>query len=772
MVLSGLLLIAGAMPVVAQQPISTGPDGSGGWPGISRYFDWFRATPSGCTAGAGACVGAAVQGDTYYMTGWLPNASGLPVTSGLPIVGTANDYGMLGCSGNLMLLQLDTWSWAAPTASHVTKINCMTDYGVAPGTQNSPAGWFGHLTSADSGQIGTWKNRQPFSRGGILYMGVERQITTGVGSVHDGTIIMSPDSGKHWCNPYTLYNVGTTPGVCNSSKWSATGDAPLCGAASGTVPCTDAGYGDATHSSMMFKSLPFGTDNWLWINYMNQDGQAPPTGVNDGCDPATYVCFMLLDGSVARTTNVMDISAWQYYTCPTITMSYRCSGLAASSWTSTFSSRTLTFVTGIYGSQYSYPDIRPIVYASQYIKEFGSYCMSGLTWSGSDTTGLELLCGPAPYGPFVKSYSSTSGGSIHGSFILASPALGYTVVSTSPPHVKLTFNSNNYSGGEGSLEIYELDLVLGRQITGGESYRAQFLPRYQHGAGYQFSLGSTPGAFPLAGMVWSFDFLDYGYNTTFTTVPYFLESGNRSATLVPCDGTVASPTNCGILISSRGDSMNIYGAEIVANGGYGAHFRSRMADFSSSDTTPPMQGNASYSVVTVMRYESPATHFSRQGGIWASGVASTADNTQVELNQSNGALSLDWNATFMPHYRYLSSFTFPNFTNWYFLATTVQAATASNCAKASIWVGQSGAVSDTLAGVSCTAMPGTTPAVATKTPNVSAGPFVIGLNGNGENTSMTTATTMVYNRALTSSEIQTMYRSMKTKMAQRGVTLQ
>ena len=37
---------------------------------------------------------------------------------------------------------------------------------------------------------------------------------------------------------------------------------------------------------------------------------------------------------------------------------------------------------------------------------------------------------------------------------------------------------------------------------------------------------------------------------------------------------------------------------------------------------------------------------------------------------------------------------------------------------------------------------------------------------------MTTATTMVYSRALTAPEVQLMYRSMKAKMEERGVTLQ
>jgi hypothetical protein len=81
-----------------------------------------------------------------------------------------------------------------------------------------------------------------------------------------------------------------------------------------------------------------------------------------------------------------------------------------------------------------------------------------------------------------------------------------------------------------------------------------------------------------------------------------------------------------------------------------------------------------------------------------------------------------------------------------------------------------GVLSDANAGVSYTPAPGAAP--ATKTPNVSAGPLVIGLNANGEASAMTTATTMVYSRALSFPEVQQMYQSLQVKMAERGVVLE
>ena len=119
--------------------------------------------------------------------------------------------------------------------------------------------------------------------------------------------IMSPDSGKHWCNPYTYANRAGGPG-CDSSNWVADGDAPKCDATSSSTPCTNAAYLDSNHSSIMWKAMPYGTENWNWVNYGYQDGGTAPTGINDGCDPAAYTCFMLADGSLARVPNgsIMD----------------------------------------------------------------------------------------------------------------------------------------------------------------------------------------------------------------------------------------------------------------------------------------------------------------------------------------------------------------------------------------------------------------------------------------------------------------------------------
>src|SRR5260370_38438318 len=99
----------------------------------------------------------------------------------------------------------------------------------------------------------------------------------------------------------------------------------------------------------------------------------------------------------------------------------------------------------------------------------------------------------------------------------------------------------------------------------------------------------------------------------------------------------------------------------------------------------------------------------------------------IEFNQVTGRVELDWGATDKPHYQYLSNFTFPNFTNWYFIAVTVQAQTGcgSNCTPAAkIWVGGTATpavLRDANAGIAYTAAGGTSPSFLSRTPNAAAG---------------------------------------------------
>jgi hypothetical protein len=226
------------------------------------------------------------------------------------------------------------------------------------------------------------------------------------------------------------------------------------------------------------------------------------------------------------------------------------------------------------------------------------------------------------------------------------------------------------------------------------------------------------------------------------------------------------------MFPAHGTSLNNYGSN-QAYSEYNGHFRTFANPITLAPANAPvaMQGNGSFSVVEVVRYEG-ATPYSRCGSMWATGDPGTTGNKMVLMCQVNGKIELDWNQPGQIHSQYLANFTFPNRSNWYFIATTVQAQTATPTAK--VWVGGAitpGVLTDVNAGISWTNVGGTPSPL---TPNVAAATLVLGLSGYGQadGSSMTRATTMVYNRALSYPEVQLVYRSMRGKMAARGVTLQ
>ncbi|MEO8596822.1 MAG: hypothetical protein ABI759_26115 [Candidatus Solibacter sp.] len=774
---SALLLCATAV-LMAQQPIAVGPDRSANaGPGIAKFFDWYNGTASGCSGDSThLCVGHTLNGDSYYWTAWMPNASGLPVTNGLPIVGTINDFSAPCTGGNLAILQLDAFNWSNPNASRSTVVNCMTSFGTSLGALDSPPGWKSHLTGSsppdDGLTVGGWKSRAPFSKGGILYLPVERQVGSGAPSAHAATYIMSPDSGKHWCNPYTYFTHAGAPG-CDSSNWKADGDAPLCAAPTSTSSCTDPGFLDSAHSSMMWKN--FTAETFVWVNYGNQDGKPYPAGIDDGCDPAEYTCFMYMSasGKLARVPNsssILDISAWQYYTCPAMTMSYRCGGTDPASWTSDLANATPVMYQTFSGGPYNGVGGFSNPYVMTYLKEFKSYISFG--------QGTDVLWAPRIQGPWTVVYRYMGGSIGVGNFLAASPAVGYNVIRTNPPHVQLTANSNSYLGGAGSPRFALFDLVLGRQQS-GEAFQVTHTATNALGAGYQFTGGNIAGSFPRKGLVWSFDFSDLVGLAGGENWPYFLDRANYSVVLSPCSGgDYFAPVLCGTMNPGRGIALDSAGFS-TTNYEYDAHlntFRTDSNGFTTLAGAPAaMLANGSYSVVGVYRYNSP-TPFHKNAGIWAAGTGGAGDNAAVSFAQADGRIVMGWNGNSNPRYQYSTNFTMTA-GNWYFVAATVKAQTGcgSNCTPTvSIWVGGAtapGALQDVNAGIAYTAANSPT----TKTPAVTAGPFVLGTTPTyrGQSTSgMSFASLMVYDRALTNTEVQFMYRSMRPKMAAKSVTLQ
>ena len=763
------LLLVFTCLLLAQSPIGMGPGSLS--VGLLDLFDWYRGTGVGCTAGArGICSGSSglPAGDNYHWNAWFADASLLPITTGLPVVGSANDFTSKTCSGNLMLLQLAAFDWSARNAAYIYEVNCMQGYGTSPGATDTPTGWAGHCTSGDDGGLGcSWKSHPAFVRGGLLYLPVKRQIPAGTLAGHDATIIVSADGGQTWRNPYT---------VAHSGSASATGDAPA--------------YGGATYpGTIMWQALPGTANDWIVIQY-GQDGATPPSGITDGCDPATYTCLMMggLEGTIGRVLNTdlpsLDVTKWQYYTCPAITDTYRCPGSASSSWTSTFADRTQVarFTAPSYGG--SFVGMNE-VFSIAYIKEFKSYLMSGYVQVGANSAPT-FAWAPTIEGPWTlvlsaKPIANNSGSTtnIWPGALAPSLALGYTVISTDPPRVQITTTSDDYTHtGQAGPYFGKWDLVLGRtpMLQAGENPRYSNAV-YQHmNSGLVFSDGHMPGSIPRKDLALAYDFYDHAGDTTPLNVSGFHDLAKGGSFLTPC----VTGGYCGAFYPGPGTTLGTYGAKLEY--GYGANMstvthdqpqtialsvtHSATAGLTPQNAPISMQGNGTFTVVSIFRYDSSS---SGNRPIWVTGnTLTSAQSVSLAYSYTDSNLSLNWggNATTDGWKWFHSSFT-PTVGNWIFVASTVTANGSSPLAH--MWVGVSGTLVDELAGVTYTTVWGSPVA----TPAVTAAPLILGTDPNYDATvNASYAGLFVYNRALTYPEVQLVYRSMKVKMAARGVTLQ
>jgi hypothetical protein len=740
---AGLLALVAACLLTAQAPMGLGPGASG--TGLIDIFDWYAGTPSGCTAGPrGMCVGGGTggvlpQGDTYYFTGWLANANQLPITTGLPIVGTFNDGSSKTCSNNMALLQLAEFSWSNRNASRIYEINCMSSY--SPGS-NAPAGWFGHCSNGDeatTGNICGWKSRTPFALDGLLYLPVARQIGSGSGSTHDGTMIVSADSGQTWKNPYTVAHAGAA---------QADGDAPKCGAVDGHAgsTCLDASYpGSIMWPAMTSTSANgMGTDQWYFYQY-GQDGNLP-ADVADDCNPATYVCLILGDGSYARVLRTdmpsLDATKWQYVA--SLDSRYK------PTWTSTFADRKLGNIISGNDSEIGRP--RSFLSGPVYLKEFHSYLLLGGTWVPHV---IYFMTSQGPFGPWKVAGSvpiSNAG--------FATVALGieYTVISTNPPRVQVTVPTDNI---QYSLQFSKWDITLGMQPYGnGDVPTYTDTGRGRLNSGWIFGAGDLPGTFPRNGLAWAFDFKDGGGGNGY---PYFHDLATNSAVLYPCwqDG----PVSCGRL--SKGASATSTG--IAVSDGYLARFESNISDLNAGTTggnrnaPAAMQGNGTFSVAGVFRMDGTS------GGsvFWQTGDTSPG-NAAVILDASlnvvsNNYLTVDWG--FGNRYQSKSAF-IPTIGNWYYMNLVITAGTPDPTVK--LWVGINGTLTDVLSGIPRTVVGGSPP----QTPNVTAAPIKLGGPFYGHVANASYAGLLVYSRALSDAESAGLYQSFKIKMPERGITLQ
>jgi hypothetical protein len=527
----------------------------------------------------------------------------------------------------------------------------------------------------------------------------------------------------------------------------------------------------------MWQAMPFAASQWEPVQY-GQDG-AMPTGINDGCDPTTYTCFMAgeQEATIARVLNTdlpsLDVTKWQYYTCPAITDTYRCPGSASSSWTSTFANRTQVARMLIPTTSKYLP--WNAVFGIAYIKEFKSYLMTGYQNRGPGTTAAAFAWAPAIQGPWITTLSVPTDDAalpttrLWPGFMSPSLALGYTVVSTNPPHVKLTtVQDSPYYSSQTTPFFGQWDLVLGRtpMWQGGDNPHYSSVFGYATNAGYVLSESHAPGTIPRKNLLWAFDFYDHGGDTTAAGMIGFHDIANGTAFLMPCSGLTCNEFNAG-----QGNVLGSYGAQIV-DGGYGRQMLTTQHETPATmasgltllNAPAAVQGNGTFTVGGVFRFDGTTYN---NAPLWMFGDAS-GSNTEVALSYSNytgGPLELGWGVN-ANRWRYTSGFTMVA-GNWYFIACTVQANGATPIGH--MWMGVGGALVDQIAGVPRTSTGGT----PTQTPNVSASPLILGMEpGQTHSVNASYASLFLYGRALGQAEAGLMYRTVKTKMAARGVAVQ
>jgi hypothetical protein len=793
---ASLFLIAVCLTLKAQTPIGMGP---------GKLVNSLVLGPSGTA-----------YGDTAF-TAWLSSAAALPVISGLPVVITGND----GDSDNMNIWQLSALNYSTSTVS-ASLINHMTSFGGASVT-NVPSGWWGYATqtglsapaTSDSGVGAGWKSRGILAKGGCLYWPIARQINSGTVSDHDATVIKSCDAGVTWANPYTVAHSGTP---------SATGDAPLpCNAS----PCTS----DPVYmGSMMWLMPPGGYNgvgfyNWSFVQY-GQDGSLPT--VPGGCDPSIWTCAVANDGTLARVPNasIQDVTQWQYFSGRTVNGIVADGNLTAN-WTPLFDARSTTSITPALGSLtftipaglsglangtrvYGYSRastarveglvtsysstsltisadavagsgahtdwcITPrtsvfltavdgvhlsfILGAPAYIAPFKSFLISG--WfalpAGAYTYGF--LTGPHEWGPWTPLYTNTTASGFH--FPTIALGAGYSVVSSNPLVVRLT-NITTGSGANYTWNFDQWEFGPGKQPYGnGEVSNYTDIGIKKLNSGWVLGSGETPGTIPRNGLLWAFDFMDHGGDTSSTHYWF----GDVSKPLGPVmtlryyNGTDL----CSGVNNSYGQYLMADSVK-VAGSGYSAHLRSSVSELDAcADQNVPadLTGNGSFTVATVFRSDSATT-----SPIWFFGDY-TSSNTAVALGLYSGAnMALNWGFA-SNNWRFQSTFT-PTTANWYCVIATVQANGATPIAH--LWTGVGGVLVDEIAGVT-RAVTGGTP---TQTPNTSAGPLVLALDGVGGTYpgAYSYAGLLVYGRALSAWESQNLYQSLKARMLERGVTVQ
>ena len=418
----------------------------------------YYATAGGYYSGA-----AQVYGDTTY-TAW--GGSGSTVinygdgTGNHTITGsvamTLNDF-QVGAStmGNVGLVKINTVDVGTPANTSITLLNAMSDYGTMGNALDSPAGWHGKGTSADTTITGSsWKTGPPFNTANINSLnGLALPICRKDGSsgyiTHDCTLVWSPDFGLHWCNPNTFFNRSGGPG-CDASNWSSTGDAPKCDAASSSTACTNTSYLNAAHSSVMWKDPVtndtgtgqlFGVPFFITMardvkNMISSNLPCPPTCFPNPKQPwGSYVYGYVFNGGQTLgsgmklfrvpddVTHILDPLQYTFYICANYSNTNVCDGTNGANWTTDISSATNLWTIA---SSYTVPLNGWIggsgnsLWSTPFYTCLSTPCL--LMMEPTSWNRVPAITSQTPWGPFLG--PTTTQGSVYQSFSNLSP-FGY-----------------------------------------------------------------------------------------------------------------------------------------------------------------------------------------------------------------------------------------------------------------------------------------------------------------------------------------------------------
>lgn len=682
--------------------------------------------------------------------------------------------------------------------------------------------------TSEGGQGCSWKSRGFVVIGGCLYLPVARQITSGTSSDHDATILKSCDAGQTWVNPYTASVAGTpradgdAPPPCAASPCSS--DPVYTGAMMWFFPVTgsiitsiynwsfvtygqdgnlptmpssisgglldpalyacatlnDGSLGCAPNASILDKTTwryyagritqgdipdPNNIANWTYLFDVRSS-----TSITPAIGSQTFTVTSGLTGlsagtrvyihSLASAKNMSGLVSAYSGTNLTVNVDSFTGSGAATDWDIT--PRTFVIEPGYTTGGVDYTRPSGYLSAPVWVKEFQSYLMTGwFARVGGTTYTTGFVSAPSLAGPWTTVYISPT--ALPYGFPAISLGLHYTVVSSNPPIIRLTQVGNGTVSYTWNFSQWEF--VQGRQPYGiGENPAYTDIGLEKLNAGWVFGSGETPGTFSRKGLIWAFDFMDHGGNTS-SRYPYFHDVANNSAVLYPC--VTSTYATCGY--PSGGV---VYNADSVSTqAGYSARFESRLGDVSPGGATPAnlnapsvFQGNGTFSVVSVIRKDDT----SHNGPYWVTGTdgASTSVGLYGEGGANTGKLAIEWGSWSQARYRFMSTF-IPTTSSWYFVASTVKA--NGSLPIVHMWVGVGSVLVDELAGVSRD----TNGSPSTPTPAVTTAPFFVGQAPDqpyGQEESI--ASLMIYDHELSSWEVQNLYQNMKVQLVKRGITVQ